>query len=213
MLLKDYPTFHQALPYRFQAFPLKAQLYSDGYKEILNQQRGFLPFFFNPDKIAHRSLIDQALYIETKMRLLNLTLPLADKMSMANSVELRPTFLDHDLVNFIFRIPDKLKIKTLCEKYILKRSMQGFLPDEVCHRKKQPLQPPGKWFVGAARELIFDFLSDEMVRKKGYFNPSFVSKILKAFRNGSKTDYSGVIIVAFFIHLWDEIFFGGDEFF
>ena len=140
------------------------------------------------------------------MRLLNLTLPLADKMSMANSVELRTPFLDHDLVNFAFRIPDKYKIRGLNEKYILKKSMQGFSPEKICRRKKQPLQPPGRWFINDHYDLIRDYLSDAAVRSKGYFNPDFIRNALCEYNSEMKIDYSGVVIVAFFIHLWDEIF-------
>ncbi|MDY6973859.1 MAG: asparagine synthase (glutamine-hydrolyzing), partial [Thermodesulfobacteriota bacterium] len=206
MYLKNIPVKYPALPYRFQGFPFKAQMYSKEYNEELDDLPEDDPFFFGLDRITHRSLIDQALYIDTKMRLLNLTLPLADKMSMANSVELRPLFLDHDLVNFVFRIPDKYKIKVLSEKNILKQSMKGFLPDSICRRKKQPLQPPGKWFIDSAYDMIRASLSKQTVVKKGYFNPHFVEKALVGYDNQSKMDYSGVIIVAFFVHLWDEIF-------
>jgi len=206
MFLKDYPIRHPALPYRFQEFPYKEQLYSEEYKSALSNLSEDSPFFFDPDKIAHRSLIDQALYIETKMRLLNLTLPLADKMSMANSVELRTPFLDHDLVNFVFRIPDKYKIKALKEKQVLKESMRGFLPGSICRREKQPLQPPGKWFIDSATELVNEYLSENVVREKRYFNPRFIEKVLREYGNGSRTDYSGVVVVALFVHLWDEIF-------
>ena len=130
----------------------------------------------------------------------------ADKMSMANSVELRPPFLDHDLVNFMFRIPDKFKIKALKEKHVLKESMKGFLPDSICNRRKQPLQPPGRWFIDSALEMIKDYLSEGFVRQKGYFNPGFINMALQEYENGGGIDYSGVIIVVFFVHLWDEIF-------
>ena len=206
MFLKDYPVRYPALPYRFQEFPYKAQIYSQATKEALNNNAKDDLFFFDIKKIMHRSLVDQALYIETKMRLLNLTLPLADKMSMANSVELRTPFLDHDLVNFAFRIPDKFKLKVLKEKHILKESMRGFLPDYICSRKKQPLQPPGKWFIDIAYSMIRDYLSEETVKKKGYFNHHFITKTLSEYDNMSKVDYSSVIITAFFIHLWDDIF-------
>ena len=78
------------------------------------------PFYCDPScTTADPLLDDQALYIDIKMRLLNLTLPLSDKMSMANSVEVRPLFLDHDFVNFTFRIPHHYKIQGLSEKHIL----------------------------------------------------------------------------------------------
>ncbi len=206
LFLKGYSDMYPALPYKYMEFPFKYEMYSGEYLSMLSKLDFDSPFFFDLEKISRRSFIDQALYIEIKMRLLNLTLPLADKMSMANSVELRTPFLDHDLVNFAFRIPDKYKIRGLNEKYILKKSMQGFLPERICKRKKQPLQPPGRWFINAHYDLIRDYLSDAAVRSKGYFNPDFIQNALCKYNNEMKIDYSGVVIVAFFIHLWDEIF-------
>jgi len=206
MVFEGYRKIYPALPYRFQEFPLKNELYSMEYMEALNRVPEENPFFFDLKKISHRSIIDQSLYIETKMRLLNLTLPLADKMSMANSVELRPMFLDHDLVNFIFRIPDKYKMRGLCEKYLLKKSMRGFLPDYICDRKKQPLQPPGKAFIDSVYDMVQDQLSEKNVKEKGYFNYSFIERVLGEYKQNNGMDNSGVVIVAFFVHLWDEIF-------
>ncbi|MEI6126453.1 MAG: asparagine synthase (glutamine-hydrolyzing) [Pseudomonadota bacterium] len=106
-----FPVLNPAMPYRFQEFQNKAELYSPDFARLLENTAMDSPFFFNPEKIAHRPLIDQALYMDIKMRLLNLTLPLSDKMSMANSVEVRPLFLDHELVNFCFRIHHHYKIQ------------------------------------------------------------------------------------------------------
>jgi asparagine synthase (glutamine-hydrolysing) len=207
MYLSNYPVRAHALAYRFLEFPLKNQMLSDRYLEMMGggMAEEEAPFF-DMGRAAHRSLIDQALYAETKMRLLNLTLPLSDKMSMANSVELRPVFLDHDLVNYVFRIPDRYKIKALSEKHILKESMKGFLPEGVCKRKKQPLQPPGKWFVRAFYPMISHYLSEKMVQRKGYFNPLFIKGALAGHDESSNLDLTGAIVVAFFVHLWDEIF-------
>jgi len=101
------------------------------------------------------------------MRLLNLTLPLSDKMSMANSVENRPLFLDHERVDFCFRIPHHYKIQELSEKHILKKSLESILPKEICNRKKQPLQPPGNGFIDSAGEMLRDLLSHESKQKPG----------------------------------------------
>ncbi len=204
-----FPVLHPALPYQFQAFQMKDQLYSADFKAVLDKAPPANPFFFDPRACAHRPLIDQALYFETRMRLLNLTLPLSDKMSMANSVEARPLFLDHELVDFFFRIPHHLKIQGLSEKHILKRSMHSLLPREICTRKKQPLQPPGKWFVDAAGDLLRELLSNRSIRQTGCFNPGFVDFILSEHETNPKVDYSGVITVVFFVQLWHALFLRG----
>lgn len=201
-----YPVSYPAVPYQFQEFQLKEQLYSREFASTLQNSAVDNPFFFNLERISHRPLIDQALYIDIKMRLLNLTLPLSDKMSMANSVEVRPLFLDHDFVNFTFRIPHHYKIQGLSEKHILKKSMESLLPGEICRRRKQPLQPPGKWFIETAGDMLRDYLSCEKVRQAGYFNPAFVDFLLAEHNENTGVDYSGMIVVAFFVQLWHDIF-------
>ncbi|MCP4717370.1 MAG: asparagine synthase (glutamine-hydrolyzing) [Deltaproteobacteria bacterium] len=201
-----FPNVHPALPYRFHEYRLKGQLFAPEFSRRLQAQPADDPFYFDPQKMAHRSLFDQSLYLDIKMRLLNLTLPLSDKMSMANSVEVRPLFLDHDLVNFCFRIPAAAKMRGLSEKHILKKSMQGLLPPEICGRKKQPLQPPGNWFIGVAGDMLRDYLTPARVKECGYFNPDFVAYLLHEYDQGSAVDYSGIIVVMFFMQLWHDMF-------
>jgi asparagine synthase (glutamine-hydrolysing) len=202
----EFPVAHPAIPYRFQEFPFKRELYSPDFIQTLRDNPLDNPFYFDLKKMSHRSLMDQALYLETKLRLLNLTLLLGDKMSMANSVELRPLFLDHNFVDFIFQIPSYYKLRGLNEKYILKKSLSGFLPPEICQRRKQPLQPPAPWFIKTAGDLLKDCLHPRKIKEAGYFNPEFVSSILAEFEKNSRIDYSGAIVVVFFMQLWHEIF-------
>jgi len=201
-----YPVSFPGIPYQFQEFQFKNQLFSNEYTAKTETHRPDNPFFFDLEQLSQKPLIDQALYLETKMRLLNLTLPLSDKMSMANSVENRPLFLDHELVEFCFRIPHHYKIQGLSEKNILKKSMENMLPKEICQRKKQPLQPPGNWFIDSAGEMLRDLLSYENIKKTGYFNPAFVDHLLTEYNKKATVDYSGAIVVIFFIQLWHDIF-------
>jgi asparagine synthase (glutamine-hydrolysing) len=204
-MLKGYPAAHPALPYRFQAFQFKNQLMSESFVNRL------LPIIGERDEElpvvpGSRSLLDQALYLETKMRLPNLTLALADTMSMAHSVELRSPFMDHRLVEYVFSLPSHFKMRGLNEKYLLKKSFRTFLPPAISQRRKQPLSPPGKWFIRMFRGMIGDVLSAATVREKGYFRPEFTDHMLREFDADSPMDYSGVIIVAFFVHLFDDLF-------
>lgn len=204
-MLKAYPMVHPALPYRWQAFQLKNQLLSPSileYLELLAQENKYEL----PSLPPGLSLFDQALFFETQMRLPNLTLALADRMSMANGVQLRSPFVDHQLMEYAFSLPSHFKMQGLNEKYLLKRSLANFLPQEIVARRKQPLAPPGKWFVKKFRTMIGDVLAYKNVRHKGYFQPEFTELMLQQWDAQSAMDYSGVLIVAFFIHLFDDLF-------
>ena len=182
---------------------MKGQLLSDGFIERLlprlGERDGELP------KVpGSRSLLDQALYLESRWRLPNLTLPLADTMSMANSVELRSPFMDHRLVEYVYSLPGRIKMRGLNEKSLLKQSFHS-LPPAICQRRKQPLAPPSKWFVRRFRGYIDDMLAPHKVRDKGYFRPEFIAGMLREFDADSRMDYSGLIVVALFVHLFDDL--------
>ena len=80
-------------------------------------------------------------------RLPELLLMRVDKMSMVNSIETRVPFLDEDLVDFVLRIPSRLKYQNGEPKYILKKAAEGILPDDIIYRKK--------WgFCGASTNML-----------------------------------------------------------
>jgi asparagine synthase (glutamine-hydrolysing) len=109
-----------------------------------------------------------------------------DRMAMAHSVEARFPFLDHRVVEFAARIPPRLKMKVLDEKYLLKRCADGLVPPSVRKRPKQPYRAPeGKCFFGGARlEYVDELLSPERIAHDGVFNPVTVQKLVAKFRDG-----------------------------
>ena len=93
------------------------------------------------------SNLDWMTYIDFKIRLPELLLMRIDKMSMANSLEVRVPFLDHEFVEFSLGIPENIKIKNNILKYILKVALKDILPNNIIHRKKQGFSAPTSlWF-------------------------------------------------------------------
>ncbi|MBN1583614.1 MAG: asparagine synthase (glutamine-hydrolyzing) [Anaerolineae bacterium] len=124
----------------------------------------------------------QAQYIEIRVFMSEYLLSSqGDRMLMAHSVEGRFPFLDHRVIEFASRIPPRLKIRGLNEKYILKRAMRGMLPPSVYARAKQPYRAPIQHsFLGAsAPDYVRDLLSPEALQGSGYFNERAVDRLLK----------------------------------
>jgi asparagine synthase (glutamine-hydrolysing) len=87
--------------------------------------------------------LNEALYYSTMCGDLQDLLRFADRNSMANSIEVRLPFLDHNLVNFVFQLPPSMKVKFGFTKYIFRESMKTLLPNEVTWRKdKIGYEPP-----------------------------------------------------------------------
>lgn len=109
----------------------------------------------------------------------NLNLMYIDKMSSAVSMEIRVPFLDHLFIEKAARIPGRYKIKGRTRKYILKKTAEKNLPREIIWRKKAGFGAPiGAWLKGQAKEMMLDLLSEENVKKRGYFHYPYVSKMI-----------------------------------
>ncbi|MCC6221469.1 MAG: asparagine synthase (glutamine-hydrolyzing), partial [Deltaproteobacteria bacterium] len=106
---------------------------------------GFNELFDGTLKDLHP--LDAALAIEMQTRLPSWTVLVDDRVSMANGVETRVPFLDHELVEWVAKLPPSYKLRGLNEKAILRASMKGVLPQDTRKRIKQPFYSPIKeWF-------------------------------------------------------------------
>jgi asparagine synthase (glutamine-hydrolysing) len=161
------------------ADPLRAEIGSyDGYAELRAQL---------PSGYSRWDGFGQAQYLEATYLLPGYILSSqGDRMAMAHSVEGRFPFLDHRVVEFAARLPPRLKMKVLDEKYLLKRCAEGLVPPSVRKRPKQPYRAPdGKCFFGGPRpEYVDMLLSPRRVEQDGIFNPFAVQKLVGKFRQG-----------------------------
>ncbi len=105
-------------------------------------------------------LLHRMTYVDMNTWLADDLLVKADRMSMANSLELRVPFLDHKVVEFVYSLPPGLKVRGPRAKYLLKKAMEGRLPRRIIHRAKKGFPVPlESWFrgrlAGYAREVLF----------------------------------------------------------
>ncbi len=107
-----------------------------------------------------------------------------DRVAMAHSVEGRFPFLDHRVVEFAAKIPSRLKMRVLNEKYLLKRCADGLVPLSVRKRHKQPYRAPEgrSFFTGAELPYVDLLLSPKRIQQDGLFNPDAVAKLVEKFR-------------------------------
>lgn len=134
-----------------------------------------------PDGFGDLDLLSRAQYLESTLFMSGYLLSSqGDRMGMAHSVEGRYPFLDHRLIDFSTRLPWKYKIKGLNEKYMMKKLMDGRLPDQVVHRPKQAYRAPvaSSLTSSKAPEYLREALSPGMLNKFGIFNSGSVEKLL-----------------------------------
>jgi asparagine synthase (glutamine-hydrolysing) len=132
------------------------------------------------EKFPTKDLITLLQYLDLKLYLQESILVKVDRASMACSLEVRAPFLDYELVEFVMGLPPGLKLKGLTSKYLLKKIMKHFLPNEVIQRKKKGFGVPiAKWVKGPLRELFGDLLSPDRIKQEGFLNHEYVTSLLQ----------------------------------
>jgi asparagine synthase (glutamine-hydrolysing) len=118
----------------------------------------------------------------------------SDRMSMAHSIEVRPPFLDHRLIEFAAKLPAKLKIQGSRQKVLLKELMRDKLPPTILQRKKVGFDIPAhEWFRGPLRELLMETLESGEAEHGELFRFDEIYKLTQLHMNRS-------INIGF--HLW-----------
>lgn len=103
-----------------------------------------------------------------------------DRMSMAHSVEVRPPFLDHRIVEFAARLPENLKIRNNTLKVVLRHLMRNKLPAQVLARRKEGFDIPAHdWLRGVLRPLLLDTLTRDAVEKSNLFDWNVVDRLIR----------------------------------
>ncbi len=147
-------------------------------------------------------IVNRYLFVDQHYYLPDDILYKCDRMSMAHSLEVRPPFLDHRIVEFAGTLPANLKIRGRRTKFLLRELVRSKLPPAVLSRPKEGLDIPAHdWLRGPLRHLLLDTLSPENVRKVGIFSPASVSALIQ--RHLSRQENLGYHLWGLLtLHLW-----------
>ncbi len=136
-------------------------LYTADFRDIVGKN---LPGVGAPEWLTTGPFGDQInrmLYTDTKTWLVDDLLLKADKMTMANSIELRVPLLDHKLLEFAASLPGSYKVRGLTTKYLLKKVLGTRVPKEILRRKKVGFPVPyGSWLRKEMKDWVSDILAD-----------------------------------------------------
>jgi asparagine synthase (glutamine-hydrolysing) len=149
--------------------------------------------------------LGKMLYVDTKTWLPDDLLIKADKMTMANSIELRVPLLDHKILEFAASLPQNFKVRGLTTKYIAKQALRGSVPREILDRKKAGFPVPyEKWFRHDLKDWVYSLLLDSRTTARGYFQKSAVERMLSD--DNSSGGYSKEIFDLAVLELWHREF-------
>lgn len=159
------------------------------------------PARWQPDRLHRYLWFDQAYYLPDDI------LAKCDRMSMAHSVEVRPPFLDHRIVEFAASLPAHLKIRGSAQKYVLRQLMQDRLPHSILKRRKEGFDIPAQdWLRGVLRPLLLDTLTPEAVADAQVFEAGRIESMIAShlgLRKNLGVQLWALLILFLWIRRWN----------
>ena len=154
------------------------------------------------------TLLDQLLAEDMKTYLHELLMK-QDQMSMAASIESRVPFLDHKLVEFASALPERMKLRGIETKHILRQAMKDVLPREILTRRKMGFPVPvGAWLRGPYRHVVEEYVLSERAAARGVFDPQYVRGLVARHQAGENHAERLWALVNF--EIWQRRFFDGE---
>lgn len=151
--------------------------------------------------------LSKILYIDTRMKLSDDLLMFGDKMSMANSLEMRVPYLDKELIKFLETLPSDFKLRGNKNKYIHKKAAEKWLPKEIINRKKRGFETPmDGWLKGTFAEDTKEIFNDKNCASRNFFNLEYLNKLIDSHKAGKQNNLRHIFALLSF-EMWYKTFF------
>ena len=196
--------------FRWNGDSILQPLYTTEFRDQLNNSAASEPMLdFLKPLSSSVSPLERMLELEKRFFLADHNLIYTDKMSMAAGVEVRVPFLDIELVKFAAQIPIKYKQNGMVGKWVLKKAMEPYLPNDVIYRPKTGFGAPlRRWMKYELRELLGDILSVDSLNQRGIFEAKTVQKLIKNNDLGT-IDASYTLLSLMCVEIWCRQFVDG----
>jgi asparagine synthase (glutamine-hydrolysing) len=185
----------------------KRDLYAPGFAASVGDRNSgdFLRQFFR--RGAQLEPTSRLGYVDAASFLCCNCLEYADRMSMANSLEVRAPFTDYKLLEFAMQVPQRMKVRNMTTKWITREAMRGILPNEVLTKKKMGFNPPlPQWINGELQPVIKEFLSPAALERRGIFQPEAVQTLIRDHQE-NRRDNALKIWALLMIEVWQRMYF------
>ncbi|MFT3960021.1 XrtA/PEP-CTERM system amidotransferase [Propionivibrio sp.] len=170
--------------------PMRDKLFSDRFKREIAGYDAREVF----ERHAARAGTDDPLaliqYLDLKTYLVGDINTKVDKASMAHSLEVREPLMDHPLIEWLATLPSSFKLRGREGKYLLKKTMEPLLPEDVLYRPKMGFAVPlARWFRGPLKERVRDAMLGARLADTGWFDRAYLQHLVDAHQSGAR-DYS-----------------------
>ena len=169
---------------------LRSNLFSQQLKQELQGYQAVEVFRRHADNAQTDNPLSLVQYLDIKTYLPGDILTKVDRASMAHALEVRVPLLDHQLVEWMAGLSPDIKLKDRVGKYIFKKSLETYLPNDILYRPKMGFAVPlDAWFKGPLKQKIRDALLGDSMKQCGLFNQTFIEHLVNQHQSGLK-DYS-----------------------
>lgn len=146
--------------------------------------------------------VDCAMGVDLQSYLPDDLLRMADRMSMAHSLELRVPFCDHHLLAAALRVSSQVRLTGWQLKGLMRRMLRGLVPDRILRAPKQGFMVPmARWLREDLREMAHDLLADDVIKDRGYVKPAYVRWLLETHESGRR-NCSDQLYALMVLELW-----------
>lgn len=158
--------------------PLRQRIYTDAMRAGLQGHRAEDRYIKAMAEAPARDPLDRAQYADIRIWLPGDILTKTDRMSMAVSLEAREPLLDHRLVEFAARLPVSQRIRGASGKYLMKKALEAYLPQDILYRPKMGFVTPiSQWFRGALAGEAAAVAGGSALARTGWFDPVALGRI------------------------------------
>lgn len=169
---------------------MRSRLYSDKMRRSIDGYSSESYMHKLMQNAPAQSGLDQAQYADMKMWLPGDILTKVDRASMGASLEAREPLLDHNLIEFAAKLPENMRVRGGQGKYLMKRSLEKYLPAEILYRPKMGFVTPiAQWFRGPLASAARSISSSSILQQSGWFDPDMLSRLAEDHISG-KSDNS-----------------------
>ncbi len=169
---------------------LRSNLFSTQLKQELQGYKAVEVFRRHAANAQTDNPLSLVQYLDIKTYLPGDILTKVDRASMAHALEVRVPLLDHQLVEWMAGLSPDIKLKGRVGKYIFKKSLEAYLPDDILYRPKMGFAVPlDAWFKGPLKQKVREALLGETMKQCGLFNQTFIEHMVNQHQSGLK-DYS-----------------------
>lgn len=191
--------------YLTEEIPYKSpyQIYSSRVAKRLDNDNWIADYSIAVNEFSDKDRVQELLYTDAKILLPNRFLEKVDKATMLSSIEARVPFLDNELAEFALSLPSKMKVRKGKKKYILKKALEGTIPNEILYGPKRGFDVPFREWL---RKDLYVFARETFESHDlGILNKEQLLKVLDLHKTG-KVDYSTLLWKSLVLAKWLGIY-------